>query len=444
MPEKTIPSLNRSKSGPQALQAFYKTRNALAALQVFQAEVGDIFQLTLPGFKPVVVAGPQAAHEVLATSRHEFSWRPEGDPVCRLLRQGLLVVDGVQHDHLRHTMTPAMQKYNLPDYISTMWQATDQVTSRWTSPGPYDMLVEMRRIALLIFMQTLFNVDFSKDIDRLWPVILRLLTYISPGVWIFIPGKPRPGYKADFQQIDEYLYGIIRQRRSGQGMTDHDLLSLLVSVPELDDDLVRDQLLTMLIAGHDTSTALLSWCLYILGVHKDTMQQAQEEVDRVLQCNPPQPHDLDQLAYLEQVMNEVLRLYPPIHTGMRFTKNPVELLGYTLPPQTRLMNSIFLTHHMERYWPDAERFDPQRFCPEQKRGRKPYTYLPFGGGPRNCIGAAFAQVEVKVVLARLLQNYEFFWDLNSVHPHMGATLEPRPGVPMRVRRRTKEPVEASS
>lgn len=433
---KEIPSLNRSKSGPQALKAFMDTRNALAALQVFQGEVGDIFQLTLPGFKPIVVAGPEAAHTILATQRQAFSWRPAGDPVARLLRQGLLVTDGELHDHLRHTMMPALHKANLPEYLPAMLDCTDQVSARWTTAEPYDMLVEMRRAALLIFMQTLFNVDFSADIERLWKPILRLLTYISPGMWIFIPGKPRPGYARDIAAIDEYLYRIIRQRRSGEGMS-VDLLSLLVSVEGFDDGLIRDQLLTMLIAGHDTSTALLAWTLYVLAQHPVTMVQVQAEVDRVIGDRSPTIDDLEDLEFLEQVMFETLRLYPPIHTGMRFTTGEVELLGCRVPPDSRLMYSIYLTHRMERYWPEAEKFDPQRFCPEHKKGRQPYTYMPFGGGPRNCIGAAFAQVEVKAVLARLFQQFTFRWDEGAVHPHMGATLEPRPGVPLFVERRKK-------
>jgi cytochrome P450 len=433
MSTKKIPSLNRSRSGPQALKAFFQTGNALAALQVFQNEVGDIFQLTLPGFKPVIAAGPEVAHAVLATNRGSFSWRPAGDPVARLLRRGLLVTDGELHDNLRKTMMPALQRASLPEYIEFMWRNTDQVTARWEPEGTFDMLVEMRKVALLIFMRTLFNIDFAPDMERLWKPILRLLTYISPGVWIFLPGKQRFGYARDIDAVDDFLYGIIRQRRSGFGMS-NDLLSLLVSVPDFDDDLIRDQCLTMLIAGHDTSTALLAWTLYLLGNHPQVMREVQEEVDH-LGGQPPLIENLDQLPYLEQVIFETLRLYPPIHTGMRFTTDEVELLDCRVPKDSRLMYSIFLTHHMERFWPDAEKFDPQRFCPENKRGRLPYTYMPFGGGPRNCIGAAFAQVEVKVVLARLFQTFEFHWDPSAVHPHMGATLEPRPGVPMLLRRR---------
>jgi cytochrome P450 len=432
--KKAIPSLNRTKSGPQALKTFYETRNALATLQVFQEEVGDIFQLTLPGFKPIIVAGPEATHAVLATQRQQFSWRPEGDPVARLLRQGLLVVDGELHDELRKSMLPALQKWQLSNYIDSMWQCTDQVTLRWKDGGTFDMLIEMRRAALLIFMQTLFNVDFTPDLDRLWPSILRLLTYISPGVWIFLPGKPRPGFAQAIHQIDEYLYEIIRRRRNGEGVSG-DLLSLLVSVPGMDDGLVRDQLLTMLIAGHDTSTALLTWVLYLLGTNPLALEQVRAEVDIILKGEPPTEQHLEQLPFMEQVLFETLRIYPPIHTGMRFTTSEVDLLGCTIPPQSRLMYSVYLTQHMERYWPEAERFIPERFCPEQKRGRLPYTYLPFGGGPRNCIGSAYAQVEVKVVLARLLQTFDFSWDPKSVHPHMGATLEPRPGVPMKVKPR---------
>jgi len=322
----------------------------------------------------------------------------------------------------------------LPEYIEVMWRCTDQVTEHWSIEQPYDMLVEMRKAALLIFMRTLFNVDFSADIDRLWNPILRLLTFISPGLWIFLPHKPRPGYDDAIQAIDDFLYGIIRHRRTGDGMSD-DLLSLLVSVPDLDDGLIRDQCLTMLIAGHDTSTALLAWTLYVLASHPAALEQVRAEIDEVVGQRPPTGPELERLEFLERVIFETLRLYPPIHTGMRFSTGDVELLGCAVPKDSRLMYSIFLTQRMERFWPEANKFDPQRFCPENKKGRQPYTYLPFGGGPRNCIGAAFAQVEVKAVLARLIQTFDFRWDMQAVHPHMGATLEPRPGVPMFVKRR---------
>jgi cytochrome P450 len=248
---------------------------------------------------------------------------------------------------------------------------------------------------------------------------------------MFWPGVPRPWYARRLKQLDDYLYQIISLRR--QEKTDgNDLLSLLVQRSDMDDDLIRDQLMTMLIAGHDTSTALLSWALYLLGMNPQVMEGVQQEVDRVVGDAVPSIEMVNQLQYLDHVVDETLRLYPPIHLGSRKAAVDLEFQGYSIPSGTRVMYSIYLTHRLEQYWSRPHEFVPERFYQFKPT---PYTYLPFGGGVRNCIGAAFAQVEVKIVLARILQQYRLEQLPNPVHAHMGATLEPRPGVIMRVVKR---------
>lgn len=417
----------------RALQALRREHSVLAALEVFNRELGDIFRFTLPGFKPVMLVGPEAARMVLVSSRDDLRWRNEADPVTLLLRHGVLVEDGDAHDRLRRTMNPALHKQMLNNYAAAMVRGTDQIVQQWQDDEPRDMLVEMRRVALLILMETLYRVDFSPELDRLWSAILKTLQFISPGLWILWPGIPRPGYERALRQMDDYLYQIIRLRRACLGETD-DLLGGLIAAG-LDDDLIRDQLLTMLIAGHDTSTALLSWALYLLGQHPLAMSQAQNEVDSVLAGQTPTLEHAAHLYYLGQVIDEALRLYPPIHLGSRVAAADLPFQGYTIPAGTRVMYSIYLTHRQPAYWDEPGAFRPERFAPGQPRPQ-PYTYLPFGGGPRNCIGAAFAQVETKLVLARILQQVELTALPKPVYAHMGATLEPRPGVPMRVKRRS--------
>ncbi|HSR30514.1 MAG TPA: cytochrome P450, partial [Anaerolineae bacterium] len=226
----------------------------------------------------------------------------------------------------------------------------------------------------------------------------------------------------------------IAQRRAAASQAD-DLLSALVAAAWLDDQAVRDQLLTLLIAGHDTSTASLTWTLYLLGRHPEALARAQAEVDSVLADEPPAAEHLSGLVFLEQVFWEALRLYPPIHIGNRLAATDLEIAGYEVAAGTRVMYSIYLAHRSEQYWEEPLRFRPERFAKELRGTRPPLSYVPFGGGPRNCIGAAFAQVEAKVVLARLLQLFDLQLVSGEVQPHMGAALEPRPGVVMRVRRR---------
>jgi cytochrome P450 len=422
------------ETGRSVLRAFLKQRTPLAALEIMHRDMGEIFKIPLSGFSPVVLVGPEANHFVLVTQRNDLRWRVERDPVARLLRHGVLVEDGEAHDVIRRSMLPALHKRMLGSYLQAMIVRTDQVINSWAEGSKQDMLVEMRKAALLILMDALYGVDFSLEINRLWHAILKTLEFISPGLWILWPDLPRPGYARSLAEMDRFLFSIIRERRASPG-GGHDLLSLLVSIPEMSDDLIRDQLLTMMIAGHDTSTALLAWALYLLGGHPKIMRRIQDEIDDQIGDELPTLESIARLDYLDQVLAETLRMYPPIHVGNRIAAIDLEFGGYRIPAGTRVMYSIYLSHRQEKHWPEPARFDPERFTPEQNRAREPYTYVAFGGGPRNCIGLAFAKVEVKVVLARLFNRFWLTPELQHVFPYMGATLEPRPGVWMRVSRR---------
>ena len=427
-----------AQTGLHVLQALLRQRSLLAALETMHAEVGDIFQVTLPLFDPVFVTGPANNRQLLVTGRDQFNWRTESDAVTKLLGHGLLVEDGENHACLRHQLDPALSRKQVAGQIEQMVAETDKVLASWPADGERDMLVEMRKVALLILMQTLFGVDFLPHLERLWQPILQLLRYISPGLWIIWPEMPRPGYAQAQQAVDDYLFGIIGERRAAGGSGD-DMLSRLVRVPEMSDKLIRDQLLTIMIAGHDTSTALLAWGWYLLGSHPAAMAQAVAEVEAVAgqEAGGLTAVSLPHLTYLDQVIKETLRLYPPIHVGNRLTNCPVTMQGHTIPAGMRVMYSIYLSHRHPAYWDEPQAFRPERFGREGDEGKKrpSFTYLPFGGGPRNCIGAAFAQIEAKVVLARILQQFRLELLPQKVHPHMGATLEPRPGVLMRVIRK---------
>ncbi|PID85551.1 MAG: hypothetical protein CSA11_00600 [Chloroflexi bacterium] len=447
------------KQGLTILKGLLKDRSLLTALSLMRKHVGPIFQITLPKFKPAVAIGSKPNRELLVSNRHAYSWRNEQDPVVKLLRQGILVVDGEEHDQLRALMDPPLHRRNVIPHIPDFWRYTNAVIDTWEDGGTVDMLVEMRKVALLILMGTLFHIDFAPDMDRLWQPILKAIAYISPGFWIVAPNLPRPGYQKHLNVLDDYLYQIIKQRRTelenSSSATDGDLLAKLIN-EGLDDDLIRDQLLTMLIAGHDTSTALLSWVWYLLGTNPEAMAQAKAEVDSLFSqpdsanskpmtepqspttAHAPTIKQLNQLTYLDMVIKEALRLYPPIHVGNRRAIEDMKLLDYDIAQDTRVMYSIYLSHRDERYWEEPEKFCPYRFDKNQMRAgkRPPLTYVPFGGGPRNCIGAAFAQVESKVVLARILQCFDLeLLNGDKIKPYMGATLEPKPGVLMRVSRR---------
>ena len=432
------------QTGLEILRGLLRERSLLAALTLMYKYVGSAFQITLPRFKPVVVVGAETNRQLLVSERQKLLWRNEADPVTDLLGHGILVVDGKDHDELRNTMDPPLQRRYVVPRIPAFWSYTDQISRSWQEGEVQDMLVEMRKIALLILFGTLFRVDITKDLERLWQPILDLIEYISPGWWIIFPNMLRhPKFRRARRIIDDYLLQLILKRRV-ELQHDHDedlrndLLSSLVLKEGMSDQLIRDQLLTMLIAGHDTSTALLAWTLYLLGMHPQAMMDAQSEVDEVLGHvgEPPSIEQVNNLVFIDQVIKEALRLYPPIHIGNRMTAEDMQLLGYQVPRGSRVMYSIYLSHREAEFWEQPDEFKPNRFDRNLEARRPPFTYIPFGGGPRNCIGAAFAQVESKVVVARLLQQFKLvLTNANEIKPYMGATLEPRPGVKMLIRRR---------
>ncbi len=427
-----LPAL-AGETGLQVLRAMLRGRSVLSGLSAMHRALGSPFQITLPAFRPVILVGPESNRRLLVTDRDQFLWRNEADPVTHLLRRGVLVEDGTSHDRLRAIMDPSLQRGQVKKQIDSMWHYTGRTIERWIDGSTKDMLVEMRKAALLILMGSLFGEDIEGDINSIWAPILKSIAFISPGAWIVWPGIPRPGYRSYLDALDKYLYSLIAKRRS-EGAQSEDLLSVLINSPDMDDHLVRDQLLTMVIAGHDTSTAVLAWALYLLGSHPEVMDNARKEIDTALSSSdrPPSYEELQSLEYLDAVIKETLRLYPPIHIGSRLTAEDVELQGYVIPRGTRVMYSIYLAHRDPAYWSEPDMFIPERFLRENAARRPPLTYVPFGGGPRNCIGAAFSQIEAKIVLARILQRFELELTQENVHAHMGATLEPRPGVNMRV------------
>ena len=417
------------ETGRAALTALLREGSPLGPLKVMAAHVGRFFQIPIPGFRPFVVFGPEANRKVLVTERDKVLWR-NTDPVTDLLQRGVLVTDGEEHDRYRELMEPPLHPSQLSNYSQIMIEQTDRVMSQWKDGEVVDMLVEGRKMALLIIMQTLFSKDAWDDLPRLWTPILKSIRYISPGMWIFWRKMPRLGYGRALRELDDYLHNIIDHRRwtrdtgrSSMGDRPRDLLQHLLDAG-LSDDVIRDQMLTMLIAGHDTSTALLAWTFALLGQHPDVHRRVVQEVDT-----------LDRSPLLDQVIKESLRLYPPIHIGNRRVAKALHFGEGTIPAGERMFYSIYLTHRDASVWENAESFCPERFA----RGRKtpPLAYVPFGAGPRACIGAAFGQLEARLVIAHLLRTYGFEFTNHKIHAHMGATLEPRPGVRMKVTRRKK-------
>jgi cytochrome P450 len=428
-----LPPSPAGATGWRALRALAAGHGPLGALRAVQHDLGPVFQLPIPGFNPVVLSGPEAARFVMLEAREALSFRLDRDPVAHLLRHGLLIEDGAAHDALRAHVEPALHRRQLAGHVEAISRQAAETSATWGDGRVVDVLAAMRSATLLILAERLFGVDLRPDLPRLWGPIQRLLAYISPGLWLVWPNAPRPGFGGARRAVDAYLFGLIAARRA-QPRGDGDLITTLVEAG-LEDDLIRDQLLTLLIAGHDTSTALLSWALYELGQHPQVQARARAEVRGVLGASTATLESLRGLPYLEAVIKETLRRHPPIHISNRLIVREAEFGGFRLPAGRRLLFSIYLTQHDPAYWPAPDRFDPQRFyLPGAEAARPALSYLPFGAGPRFCVGAAFAQLEARAVLAYVLQHFTLAAGPGRVHGEMGATLMPQPRVRLAITR----------
>lgn len=412
-------------SGRDGLQALWALRHGMAglyeALELARDRLGEAFQLGFGRFQPVVISGPEALREALVERRDSLSWRSEGDPVARLFGRSILVTDGEEHDRARAVMAPAFTPERLRAHVPAMVEAVDRELARWPREGRVEVVSAMRRIAWRNFERAFFSHDLGDaELRHLWPALLAALRYIGPGPWVVTGRAGRP--PAKIRPLEEHLLGLIRTRRAGGSRAD-DLLGLLVGAFE-DDRRVRDHALTMLIAGHDTSTAQLSWALHLLARSPEWLARATREVRGVL-GNGGLPEAGTDLPVVEAVLKEALRLWPPIHLGARRATEDVVLGGWPVPRGSRVLLSYFLVQRDATRWERANGFDPGRWLGSGAPGA--FTYLPFGGGPRNCIGAGFANLEGRVVLARLLQRADFAVTRRPLRGAMGATLEPRGG-----------------
>jgi cytochrome P450 len=400
----------------------------LRGFEYLRSRRGDVFRMPLPGFRPTVFTGPAAVRQILVERRNQLLWRTEPDPVVQLLGRGVLVVDGQEHDHIRSLITPWLHRRHFDGYVDTMVAQTDRILRHWRMGETLDMVDEMRKISLLILFATLFSADIGADLHLLWRPILDAIDAISPGAWLIWPGRPRRPSGPELDHLDGYLFRLIDNRRRMATPPDDLLTHLLHS--GMDDTVIRDQMLTLLIAGHDTNTALMSWTLALLGMHREWMAAVQDEIATVLGDRQPTLADVPELAHLDNVIQESLRLFPPIHLGNRIAGESFETPTCPVTAGSRVVYSIYLTQRDPRVWSEAECFRPERFA--DPHPAEPYAYVPFGGGPRNCVGAAFGRVEASIVLARVLQCTQLQLEPGTIRPHMGATLMPRPGVRMRL------------
>jgi cytochrome P450 len=432
-------------SGNTVTRTLKMARDPLPVLLDGYERYGPIFTLRLLHTQVVFMLGPEANHYVLVSHPENFHWRESsfGD-LIPLLGDGLLTVDDAYHDHARATMMPAFHREQVSASVRAMVAEATPLIEGLREGEVFDLYEWMRGLAMRIAMRALLGLDpdeAGKGAAAAEHFEGALEFYGIDFALRFVrgPGSPWRKMHAHRAVLDEIVFDEIAHRRQYPDEGRQDVLSLLLDVRDeagegFSDREIRDQLMTLMFAGHDTSTSTLTFMMYELARRPDVIDKLQEEQDRVLGGEVPDIEKLErEMPYLDMVLDEVLRLYPPAWIGPRRVVKDFEFNGHTVPDGAYLNYCSWASHRIPEFFPDPEAFLPERFAPERKAALPRGAYVPFGGGRRICIGKRFGQVEVKLVATMLLQRLRL--DLlpgRTMTVRQMPTLSPTGGLKMRV------------
>ncbi len=393
---------------------------------------GDLYYVPeRPSGHLYVTRHPDHMREVLVEQSSRFVKQGgANDRLVPFLGNGLLTADGEVWKRHRRLMQPAFHHARIAGYAQTMVEHAARVD--WAADTVIDIGQAMRDLTLGIAAKTLFDHDITGDSDTIGRVMdgFQHATRLSliPD-WIPTPRRMR-GRRAT-RQIDELVTRLVAERRR-DGLTD-DLLSMLLEIDGLSDTELRDELVTLFIAGHDTTSHALTWTWMLLARHPAAHDRLLDELGSVLAGRLPTVTDLPQLPWTRAVIDEAMRLYPPAYAVARVAAEPAHLGGYPLDPGAQVVLWIWHAHRDGRWFRDPLRFRPERFMGEPEHPK--HAYLPFGAGTRQCIGRGFALMEMALVLATLAQKYALELVSKRVEPAPRITLGPKSPVMMRARRR---------
>ncbi|MBZ2179388.1 MAG: cytochrome P450 [Acidobacteriota bacterium] len=393
-------------------------RDPLTYLERVQADYGSFAYFQAGHQHIYYVNEPELIREVLVTRSGLFTKSRILQRAKSLLGEGLLTNEGTSHLRQRRMVQPAFYRDHLVTYGAQMVALADKACHRWRNEAKLDIDQEMMRLTLAIVGQTLFSADVEDEAPQVGEAMNALIAIMPllmlPGSQ-FIEYVPLPvtrRYLKAAKLVEATIFRIMNERRASAGNPD-DLLSMLMNArdPEGDDHAmsdkqVRDEALTLFLAGHETTATALAWTWYLLAQHLDAEAALHAELAHVLGDRLPTFDDLPRLRYTQQIFAESMRLYPPAWAIGRMAREPLELGGYTLPAKSIVLLSPYLMHRNPRFWPDPDRFDPARWA-DGDFYKRDFTYFPFGGGPRICVGERFAWMEGALLLAVIAQRWRF-------------------------------------
>jgi cytochrome P450 len=406
-------------------------------------EFGDIVRLRIPLVRAYLVAHPDDIKHVVQDNHDNYT---KENIDYRLLRRGLgnglLTSDGPYWTRQRRLIQPIFLRERVVQMGAIMAQEAQRLVCHWERRGverePFDIAAEMTRVTLAIVARALFSFDVTQHARLIGEALTTMNESMAQAgfsaLFPFLPSRSNRLTRRARRTLDSVIWKIIADRRASADWPD-DLLSLLLSARDpqsgktLSDLQVRDEVATFLLAGHETTANALAWTWYLLAQNPDAQAKLDAEVAEVLDRRPPGVEDVPRLKYATMVIEESLRLYPPAWAFSRSNIEEDQLAGYRIKRGSLIYISQYVTHRHPEFWPDPDRFDPERFTPERNAERPKYTYFPFGGGPRACIGSQFALAEAVIILCTIAQR----WRLRLVPDHPVRmypliTLRPRYGI----------------
>ncbi|WP_158884514.1 cytochrome P450 [Amycolatopsis anabasis] len=420
-------------------------RDPLGTFLAAWREYGDLVRLRGP-VTVYLVAHPDHLRHILVDEFENYPHPADFDrKVSASVGQGLVTTNGEPWRAQRRMAEPAFRREQMHSYAGVMLEGTRRMLDRWGGE-PLDMQAEMQALTLDILARCLFRTDWSADAAWVGASVRRQLEHLNhklisvPDLPEWVPTPRNRRFLAARRRLDELVYRLIGERRDS-APDEADLLTTLMHTPDpetgeyMTDRQLRDQVMTLFVAGHETVAATLTWVWHVLSRHPEITRRVRAELAEVLGDREPAMADVPNLKYLRRVLAEVLRLYPPLWQVARTPLRDDVLGGHRIPAGSFLLLSTYITHRNPAYWDNPEGFDPDRFTRERSAGRPRYAYFPFLGGPRNCVGMAFANLEMPLVVASVLRRF----DLESVPGHPvefqpDLTLRARHGVLVRPRR----------
>ena len=419
--------------------------NPIKHFQNLTTKYGDIAHYKVGRSHIVFINNAEYIREVLIVQHANFVKERTQRRSKLLLGEGMITVDGTEHRKQRQVAQPAFHRQRFPEFAETIVRRAVKVRDAWNDGDTRDVYQDMMKLTLGTVGETLFSTELGEDIDRLNAGVSDIMDVyhamvLLPGVKYLINIPFTPLNK--FLKARDRLYATVermiaehRRREPAGG----DLLDMMLSAQEQmgwsEGDL-RDQVVTVFLAGYETMAIALTWTWYVLSQKHEARDRMYAEVDAVLGGKLPTYDDLPRLKYTEMVLAESMRLYPPAWAMGREALEDFEIGPYRLPKGTTVLMSQFVTHRDARYFPDPLRFDPERHTPEAKARRQRFSYFPFGMGPRQCIGEAFAWMEGILVLATFAQKWKMeLIEGHPVQPEPLFTLRPKYGMRMKVEER---------